>query len=54
MSRKSRPGADIAVSYGGALVSKIHAHTSHGDPIVRDFMEQVLEEVRPSRAFLAG
>lgn len=35
----------MVANYGGALVSKIHAHTSHGDPFVRRFMEQVLEEV---------
>ena len=31
--------------HGGALVSHIHANTSHGDPLVRDFMDQVLSEV---------
>ena len=34
-----------AVTHGGALVSKIHSHTSHGDPLVRHFMDQILEEV---------
>ncbi|WVQ79124.1 hypothetical protein IAT38_001219 [Cryptococcus sp. DSM 104549] len=31
--------------HGGALVSKIHLHTSHGDPLIRNFTSQVLEEV---------
>jgi gamma-tubulin complex component 3 len=34
-----------AALHGGALVSKIHAHTRHGDPFVRDFMDKILEEV---------
>ena len=31
--------------HGGALVSKIHEHTRHGDPFVREFMDKILEEV---------
>nr|XP_018264728.1 gamma-tubulin complex component 3 [Kwoniella dejecticola CBS 10117]OBR86886.1 gamma-tubulin complex component 3 [Kwoniella dejecticola CBS 10117] len=31
--------------HGGALVSKIHKHTSHGDPLIRRFTDQILEEV---------
>lgn len=30
---------------GGALVSLIHAHTNNGDPFVRTFTDQLLEEV---------
>ncbi|KAL7419580.1 Microtubule-nucleating Tub4p (gamma-tubulin) complex component [Cryptotrichosporon argae] len=36
---------DAKTTRGGALVSKIHAHTSHGDPLVRKFTDQILEEV---------
>ncbi|WWC87885.1 uncharacterized protein L201_002783 [Kwoniella dendrophila CBS 6074] len=32
-------------THGGALVSKIHKHTSHGDPLIRRFTDQILEEV---------
>lgn len=32
-------------AHGGALVSKIHKHTAHGDPFVRQFTDQILEEV---------
>ncbi|WVR03818.1 hypothetical protein IAU60_000814 [Kwoniella sp. DSM 27419] len=43
---------DDAKSYhGGALVSKIHSHTSHGDPLIRRFTDQILEEV--SKPFFA-
>ncbi|WVQ93414.1 hypothetical protein IAU59_000485 [Kwoniella sp. CBS 9459] len=38
-------------AHGGALVSKIHSHTSHGDPSIRRFTDQVLEEV--SKPFFA-
>jgi gamma-tubulin complex component 3 len=34
---------------GGALVSLIHTYTSHGDPFIRGFTDQLLEEV--SRPF---
>ncbi|WWC68620.1 uncharacterized protein I206_102550 [Kwoniella pini CBS 10737] len=37
--------------HGGALVSKIHKHTSHGDPLIRKFTDQILEEV--SKPFFA-
>ncbi|RSH94655.1 Microtubule-nucleating Tub4p (gamma-tubulin) complex component [Saitozyma podzolica] len=36
---------DAKAAHGGALVSRIHSHTSHGDPFVRRFMDQILEEV---------
>lgn len=35
----------MVASHGGALVSKIHEQTRHGDPFVRDFMDRILEEV---------
>ncbi|OCF44974.1 gamma-tubulin complex component 3 [Kwoniella heveanensis CBS 569] len=38
-------------AHGGALVSKIHSHTSHGDPLIRRFTDQILEEV--SKPFFA-
>jgi len=31
---------------GGALVSLINGYTDHGDPFVRRFTDQMLEEVR--------
>ena len=34
----------MAASHGGALVSKIHEQTRHGDPFVRNFMDRILEE----------
>ncbi|KAI8049629.1 Spc98 family-domain-containing protein [Syncephalis plumigaleata] len=34
---------------GGALVSQIHAYSDHGDPFIRQFVEETLEEV--SRPF---
>lgn len=37
--------AEFVVAHGGALVSSIHAQTRHGDPFVRKFMDQILEEV---------
>lgn len=33
-------------AHGGALVSRIHSHTAHGDPFVRRSMDQILSEVR--------
>ena len=33
-------------AYGGALVSTIHGYTDNGDPFVRKFTDQLLEEVR--------
>jgi gamma-tubulin complex component 3 len=36
---------DARSAHGGALVSKIHKHTAHGDPFVRRFTDQILEEV---------
>jgi gamma-tubulin complex component 3 len=33
-------------AYGGALVSIIHGYTDNGDPFVRKFTDQLLEEVR--------
>lgn len=37
---------------GGALVSLIHAYTSHGDPFIRTFTDQLLESV--SKPFFAA
>lgn len=34
-----------ADAYGGALVSIIHSYTDNGDPFVRKFTDQLLEEV---------
>lgn len=31
---------------GGALVNLIHGYTDNGDPFVRKFTDQLLEEVR--------
>ena len=31
---------------GGALVNLIHSYTENGDPFVRKFTDQLLEEVR--------
>lgn len=42
-------------AYGGALVSTIHSYTNNGDPFVRRFTDQLLEEVCrqfTSRCFL--
>lgn len=33
------------VAHGGAMVSRIHQQTNHGDPFVRTFMNRILEEV---------
>lgn len=33
--------------HGGALVSLIHGYTDTGDPFIRSFMDQLLEEVYP-------
>lgn len=33
---------------GGALVNLIHGYTDNGDPFVRHFTDQLLEEVRYS------
>jgi gamma-tubulin complex component 3 len=35
----------MSAARGGALISAIHAHTLHGDPSVREFANNVLEEV---------
>lgn len=35
----------LLVNHGGALVSKIHSRTKHGDPHARHFTNQILEEV---------
>lgn len=37
---------------GGALVNLIHGYTDNGDPFVRHFTDQLLEEVRYSFRFL--
>ena len=36
---------------GGALVSLINGYTDHGDPFVREFTDQMLEEVCPFLIF---
>ena len=36
----------LAGAKGGALVSLIHGNTNNGDPFVRSFTDQLLEEVR--------
>ena len=33
---------------GGALVNLIHGYTENGDPFVRKFTDQLLEDVRVS------
>jgi hypothetical protein len=45
---------DCRRSRGGALVSLIHAYTENGDPFARGFTDEVLEEVRLRKLFLAG
>nr|XP_031862932.1 uncharacterized protein CI109_001407 [Kwoniella shandongensis]KAA5530004.1 hypothetical protein CI109_001407 [Kwoniella shandongensis] len=42
---------EAKVAHGGALVSKIHSHTRHGDPLIRKFTDQILEDV--SKPFFA-
>lgn len=38
--------SDLVVeSQGGALVNLIHSYTDNGDPFVRKFTDQLLEEV---------
>ena len=39
--------SDLAVTdtHGGALVNLIHSYTENGDPFVRHFTDQLLEEV---------
>lgn len=32
-------------SHGGALVNLIHSYTDNGDPFVRKFTDELLEEV---------
>jgi gamma-tubulin complex component 3 len=34
-----------ADAHGGALVNLIHGYTDNGDPFVRQFTDQLLEEV---------
>jgi hypothetical protein len=36
---------------GGALVNLIHGYTDNGDPFVRRFTDQLLEEVSPCRFY---
>ena len=40
-----RFGLNPPVSHGGALVSRIHEETNHGDPSVRTLMNRILEDV---------
>lgn len=35
----------LTEAFGGALVSIIHSYTNNGDPFVRKFTDQLLEEV---------
>lgn len=35
----------LADSHGGALVNIIHGYTENGDPFVRKFTDQLLEDV---------
>ncbi|KAG6816919.1 hypothetical protein H0H87_001621 [Tephrocybe sp. NHM501043] len=41
-------------THGGALVNLIHGYADNGDPFVRKFTDQLLEEVSLSDFFLAG
>ena len=34
-------------AHGGALVNLIHGYTDNGDPFIRQFTDQLLEEVCP-------
>lgn len=38
----------LSDAHGGALVNLIHGYTDNGDPFVRKFTDQLLEEVRHS------
>ena len=40
------PEAHLPDAQGGALVNLIHSYTDNGDPFVRKFTDQLLEEVR--------
>ena len=42
----SPPEPPISDAQGGALVNLIHSYTDNGDPFVRKFTDQLLEEVR--------
>lgn len=45
----------LQVSRGGGLLSQIHAYTENGDPFVKQFASQILEDVsRPFFRFLAS
>jgi len=35
-------------AHGGALVNLIHSYTENGDPFIRTFTHQLLEEVYPA------
>jgi hypothetical protein len=37
---------DALESHGGALVNLIHGYTDNGDPFIRKFTDELLEEVR--------
>jgi Gamma tubulin complex component N-terminal len=41
----SRSDKVYADAHGGALVNLIHGYTDNGDPFVRQFTDQLLEEV---------
>lgn len=41
-----RPAQVLLDSHGGALVNLIHSYTDNGDPFVRRFTDELLEEVR--------
>ncbi len=36
-------------SRGGALISAIYSHTSHGDPFIRNLTREVLKEASPTQ-----
>ena len=41
------PEPHLPDAQGGALVNLIHSYTDNGDPFVRKFTDQLLEEVCP-------
>jgi hypothetical protein len=45
MIRRSHKTALSLDSHGGALVNLIHGYTDNGDPFIRKFTDELLEEV---------
>lgn len=39
-------------AHGGALVNLIHSYTDNGDPFVRKFTDELLEEARNDQLFV--